>query len=96
VTALAEALQACASGILTAEAGVSLLIDCGGWLPATTSPASSSPRITFRVAGQREQRELVRTASRLPAGAEIGQMRPDGSYWWIRIPAGPDAPQKTR
>jgi hypothetical protein len=32
VTALAEALRACASGILTAEAGVSLLIDCGGWL----------------------------------------------------------------
>jgi hypothetical protein len=57
---------------------------------------TSAERITFRVAGQREQRELVRTASRLPAGAEIGQMRPDGSYWWIRIPAGPDAPQKTR
>jgi hypothetical protein len=32
VTALAQALRACASGILTAEAGVSLLIDCGGWL----------------------------------------------------------------
>jgi hypothetical protein len=32
VTILAEALRACASGILTAEAGVSLLIDCGGWL----------------------------------------------------------------
>ena len=29
---IAEALRACASGILTAEAGVSLLIDCGGWL----------------------------------------------------------------
>ena len=32
MTALAEALRACASGILTAEAGVSLLIGCGGWL----------------------------------------------------------------
>jgi len=32
VTILAEALRACADGILTAEAGVSLLIDCGGWL----------------------------------------------------------------
>ena len=32
MTILAEALQACAGGILTAEAGVSLLIDCGGWL----------------------------------------------------------------
>jgi len=32
VTALAEALRACASGILPAEAGVSLLISCGGWL----------------------------------------------------------------
>jgi hypothetical protein len=32
MTALAEALRACASGLLTAEAGVSLLIDCGGWL----------------------------------------------------------------
>lgn len=32
MTALTEALQACASGILTAEAGVGLLIDCGGWL----------------------------------------------------------------
>jgi hypothetical protein len=32
VTVLAEALRACASGLLTAEAGVSLLTDCGGWL----------------------------------------------------------------
>jgi len=32
VTILAEALRACSGGILTAEAGVSLLIDCGGWL----------------------------------------------------------------
>jgi hypothetical protein len=32
VTVLAEALRACASGTLTAEAGVSLLIDCDGWL----------------------------------------------------------------
>ncbi len=32
MTILAEALRACAGGILTAEAGVSLLIDCGGWL----------------------------------------------------------------
>ena len=32
MTALAEALGACATGILTAEAGVSLLIDCGGWV----------------------------------------------------------------
>jgi len=32
VTVIAKALRACASGILTAEAGVSLLIDCGGWL----------------------------------------------------------------
>ena len=33
MTILAEALRACAGGILTAEAGISLLIDCGGWLP---------------------------------------------------------------
>ena len=32
MTILAEALRACAGGILTSEAGVSLLIDCGGWL----------------------------------------------------------------
>ena len=32
MTVIAKALRACASGILTAEAGVSLLIDCGGWL----------------------------------------------------------------
>jgi hypothetical protein len=32
VTILAEALRARAGGILTAEAGISLLIDCGGWL----------------------------------------------------------------
>lgn len=32
MTILAEALRACASGILTAEAGTGLLIDCGGWL----------------------------------------------------------------
>lgn len=32
MTALDKALRACASGILTAEAGVSLLIGCGGWL----------------------------------------------------------------
>jgi hypothetical protein len=32
VTALAKALRACASGILTAEAGVTLLTSSGGWL----------------------------------------------------------------
>ena len=32
MTILAEALRACAGGILTAEAGIGLLIDCGGWL----------------------------------------------------------------
>ena len=32
MTILDQALQACASGVLTAEAGVSLLIDCAGWL----------------------------------------------------------------
>jgi hypothetical protein len=32
VTILAEALRACARGILTSEAGAVLLIDCGGWL----------------------------------------------------------------
>ena len=32
MTALAEALRACASGILTTEAGVGLLISAGGWL----------------------------------------------------------------
>lgn len=29
---LEQALRACARGILTADAGVGLLIDCGGWL----------------------------------------------------------------
>lgn len=32
MTATAEALRACASGILTAEVGFGLLISCGGWL----------------------------------------------------------------
>jgi hypothetical protein len=32
VTALPEALRACASGILPAEAGTGLLTDCGSWL----------------------------------------------------------------
>jgi hypothetical protein len=32
VTTLAEALRASAGGVLTAEAGTGLLIDCGGWL----------------------------------------------------------------
>ena len=32
MTALAEALRACASGIPTAKAGAGLLISCGGWL----------------------------------------------------------------
>jgi hypothetical protein len=32
VTILAEALRACAKGILTAEASAALIIDCGGWL----------------------------------------------------------------
>ena len=32
MTILDEALRACASGVLTAEAAVSLLIDCAGWL----------------------------------------------------------------
>lgn len=50
---------------------------------------TSAERIAFRVAGRREQRELVRAAGRLPEGAEVGEVRPDGSYWWFRIPAGP-------
>jgi hypothetical protein len=32
MTPITEALHACASGILTAEAAVGLLSDCGGWL----------------------------------------------------------------
>lgn len=32
MTPITEALHACASGILTAEAAVSLLSDCGSWM----------------------------------------------------------------
>lgn len=52
--------------------------------------ATSAERISSRAAERREQNALVRAASCLPAGAEIGAMRPDGSRWWIRIPADPD------
>jgi hypothetical protein len=30
---------------------------------------------------------LVKCAKSLPAGTEVGEVRPDGSSWWIRIPA---------
>lgn len=52
---------------------------------------TSAERITFRLAGRSDQRELVKAAGHLPPGAEVGQVQPDGSYWWIRIPASPDA-----
>jgi uncharacterized membrane protein len=47
---------------------------------------TSAERGTSRLAGEREQRDLVRCASSLPAGTEIGEVRADGSSWWIRIP----------
>lgn len=57
MTILAEALRACAGGILTAEAGVGLLIDCGGWLhrgdftgPFITTGTSISDATTLMAA----------------------------------------------
>jgi hypothetical protein len=53
--------------------------------------ATSAERIAFRLAGRSDQRELMRAAGNLPAGAEVGYAQPDGSYWWVRVPASPDA-----
>jgi hypothetical protein len=57
VTALAEALRACASGILPVEAGVGLLISCGGWLQRedftsqfVTTAADASDGVTLMAA----------------------------------------------
>ena len=41
---MTEALHACASGILTAEAAVSLLSGCGSWLHRDDFTSSSSRR----------------------------------------------------
>jgi hypothetical protein len=57
VTTLAEALRACASGILPAEAGVGLLISCGDWLQRqdftsqfVTTAADASDGVTLMAA----------------------------------------------
>jgi hypothetical protein len=42
--------------------------------------------ISARRSDERTRRELVRCCGSLPAGGEIGEVRADGSYWWIRVP----------
>ena len=51
----------------------------------------SAERTSSRLAEERELRGLVRSAASLPTGAEVGEIRADGSSWWIRLPARPSA-----
>jgi hypothetical protein len=48
--------------------------------------ASAAERIIAQRSAERTRRELVRCSGSLPGGGEIGEVRPDGSRWWIRIP----------
>ena len=47
---------------------------------------SAAERIIAKRSAERTRRELVRCSETLPAGGEIGEVRPDGSRWWILIP----------
>jgi hypothetical protein len=47
---------------------------------------ASGEYMSSRRAAEREQRELVRCITSLRGGAEVGEVRADGSMWWIRIP----------
>ena len=76
MTILAEALRACAGGILTAEAGVSLLIDCGGWLhrddftgPFITTGPSISDGTTLMAAIDWPAAITALDGGRLPCGS---------------------------
>jgi len=76
VTILAEALRACAGGILAAEAGVSLLIDCGGWLhrddftgPFITTGTSISDGTTLMASIGWAAAVTALDAGRLPCGS---------------------------
>ncbi len=76
MTILGEALRACAGGILTAEAGVSLLIDCGGWLhrpdftgPFITTGPSISDGTTLMAAIDWPAAIAALDGGRLPCGS---------------------------
>jgi len=81
VTALAKALRACASGILTAEAGVSMLIDCGGWLhrvdftgPFITTGTGISDGTTLMASIDWPAAIAALDAGRLPCGSSERHM----------------------
>jgi len=50
---------------------------------------ASAEQVSARRAGEREQRELAGVVRYLPPGCEVGEVRADGSYWWIRVPSAP-------
>jgi dTDP-glucose pyrophosphorylase len=50
---------------------------------------TTAERISASRSGRLEHRELVRRSDTLPSGAEVGEIRADGSSWWIRVPAAP-------
>lgn len=49
--------------------------------------AGFTQQVASRRSAEREQRRLAECAGCLPAGGELGEVRADGSHWWIRIPA---------
>ena len=76
MTILAEALRARAGGILTAEAGISLLIGCGGWLHRDdftgqfiTTGTSISDGTTLMARIDRPAAIAALDAGRLPCGS---------------------------
>ena len=76
MTILAEALRACAGGILTAKASVSLLIECGGWLhrddftgPFITTGTSISDGTTLMASIDWPAAITALDAGRLPRGS---------------------------
>jgi hypothetical protein len=58
-------------------------VTLSGYRLVTSSAERRAPRQTAR----REKYDLVKRAKGLPAGTDIGEVRADGSSWWIRIPA---------
>jgi len=47
--------------------------------------AACAEQVAARRAGARQQHDLAECAYQLPAGSELGEIRADGSQWWIRI-----------
>jgi hypothetical protein len=65
--------------------------------PATTLAAvvggcrllTAAEWLHARRTDDRVRRDLLQCVRMLPPGSEVGEARPDGSHWWVRLPPEP-------